>query len=105
MIVIDIPGKFMSYLDGSSLMQEEPIRLDSLERVCRIRIDLGDRIKRGRSGYSIRVWFPDEQSAGILADLADTCIVANFGGEVDRAEVAAARKVLARLAAQGVTPV
>lgn len=100
MIVLGIPGKFISYLDGSSMMQDPE---DGLDVACRDAIRKGIHRKTGK-GFYVLVTFENEAAAGVLADLADICAVANQD-DGDPAEARAARLVLERLARFGVMPV
>lgn len=111
-IVVVLPGKFVSYLSGSGLMQQagtDPSYSydgtaagDAAAVQCRQAIEQGV-VRRSGSGTSRRVTL-DRAGAEIVADYADACLVAN-SDEPDAAEVRAARTVLARLAAHDVTPV
>lgn len=99
-IIVDIPGKFLGYLDGTSMMQQPDTPLDA---ECRDAICRGTNRRSGR-GIRRRVIFDRNEVAGVLADYADICIVAN-SDDGDPAEARAARIVLDRLAVFGVRPV
>jgi hypothetical protein len=99
-VVIGIPGKFMSYLEGSSLLQSPT---DPLDVACRDVLRSSIVRRHGKGSYVLAV-FPSPEVAGVVADYADACIEANRD-EPDFAEVRSARLVLARLARHGVHPV
>lgn len=112
---IDLPGKFDSFLSGSSvaysgdgysddpLLQAGAESLHTLYRAAR-------RVKIGK-GYAVRLMFDGKAYRAynmllVLDDYADSCVVANSDavGEGDpedraaaRAETAAARKVRERI--------
>lgn len=98
--VIDMPGAFHAFFDGTGLAQgdrwsdddEEELDAEALREAWRNR----QTIKRGR-GYSLRLVVPSAGAVAILRDYAETCVASNRGsGEPNGTEITAANILIAR---------
>lgn len=99
-MIIDIPGAFHTFLDGTGAVAGDLYSNDPDEergaQELRAAYLGSTKIKRGK-GYALRLDLPSVDAAVVLAEYAETCIHSNFGGDKEWSEINAARTVLERV--------
>lgn len=99
-VTIDMPGAFETFWTGTGVAQgqvyvDDDEALEAGAKELRHAYDVGKSIRRGR-GYSMRLTLTTPEAVEVLRDYADVCISSNLGGDVDYAEVRAARALVVR---------